>query len=264
DDLRRRLPSILADRLGPPGEIRAMTRLTGGATRITWSLDALIGDKVEPLVLQQTFEKDLKPDNPISLMARIEGDSEARLMVEAASRGVPVPRVRLVLKPDDGLGVGFITDRIQGETIGRRINREPDLAAARGTMARQCGQILAAIHGMDANGPQFLVQQDAAAQVAAYGAIWESFDHPVPAMELGLKWASAHVPRSTKVAVVHGDFRNGNFIVGPDGIRAVLDWELAHLGDPIEDLGWLLVKTWRFGGALPVGGFGRREDLLES
>src|SRR5262249_19879498 len=172
--------------------------------------------------------------------------------------------VRLVLTPNDGLGLGFITDRIQGETIGQRINKDPGLASARAAMARQCGQILAAIHSMDINGSRFLARHDAAAQVAAYRAIWESFEHPVPAMELGLKWASMHVPRNTQVTVVHGDFRNGNFVVGPDGIRAVLDWELAHLGDPIEDLGWLLVKTWRFGGALPVGGFGRREDLLES
>jgi hypothetical protein len=61
---------------------------------------------------------------------------------------------------------------------------------------------------------------------------------------------------------VHGDFRNGNLIVGPDGVRAVLDWELAHLGDPLEDLGWLCVKAWRFGSPLPVGGFGPVEDLV--
>jgi aminoglycoside phosphotransferase (APT) family kinase protein len=63
---------------------------------------------------------------------------------------------------------------------------------------------------------------------------------------------------------VHGDFRNGNLIVGPDGIRAVLDWELAHLGDPLEDLGWLCVKAWRFGSPLPVGGFGTYDDLIQA
>ena len=74
------------------------------------------------------------------------------------------------------------------------------------------------------------------------------FGEPHPAFELGLRWlAEARAPRPTPPALVHGDFRNGNFIVGPDGMRAVLDWELAHLGDPIEDLGWLCVKSWRFG-----------------
>ena len=61
--------------------------------------------------------------------------------------------------------------------------------------------------------------------------------------------------------MVHGDFRTGNFIAGPDGIRAVLDWEIAHVGDPVEDLGYLCMRTWRFGGAAPVGGFGQRAEL---
>jgi aminoglycoside phosphotransferase (APT) family kinase protein len=64
---------------------------------------------------------------------------------------------------------------------------------------------------------------------------------------------------------VHGDFRNGNFIVGPEGIRAVLDWELAHLGDPVEDLGWFCVKSWRFGQADRIaGGFGSLPELLSA
>ena len=62
---------------------------------------------------------------------------------------------------------------------------------------------------------------------------------------------------------MHGDFRHGNLIIGPDGVRAVLDWELAHLGDPMEDLGWICVNSWRFGEIdKPVGGFGTREELF--
>ncbi|MGH9823078.1 MAG: phosphotransferase family protein [Blastocatellia bacterium] len=264
DEFRERLGWIIAERLGPPGEVRNLRRLTGGATRITWSLDALIGDRVEPLILQQTSARQLSPDDPISRMARIQGDSDARLMIDAARSGVPVSHVRLILGPDDGLGVGFITDRIEGETIGRRVIKDPNLAGARSKMASQCGQILTAIHSMDTKGIGFLVRQDAMDSVAAYRDIWNSFDCPVPAMEFGFKWATAHIPKNAASTLVHGDFRNGNFIVGPDGIRAVLDWELAHIGDPMEDLGWLLIKTWRFGGALPVGGFGSREELFES
>ena len=94
----------------------------------------------------------------------------------------------------------------------------------------------------------------------------DAFGEPHPAFELGLRWLDEHVAaRPDTPALVHGDFRNGNFIVGPDGIRAVLDWELAHLGDPIEDLGWLCVKSWRFGVADQlVGGFGDVADLLDA
>ena len=85
---------------------------------------------------------------------------------------------------------------------------------------------------------------------------------PHPALELGLRWLDQHRPPTGSEAVVHGDYRNGNFVVGRDGLRAVLDWELAHLGDSVEDLGWLCMRAWRFGEDLPVGGFGTREDLL--
>jgi aminoglycoside phosphotransferase (APT) family kinase protein len=82
--------------------------------------------------------------------------------------------------------------------------------------------------------------------------------------ELALRWLRDRDPGpSQEVTLVHGDFRHGNLIIGPDGVRAVLDWELAHLGDPMEDLGWVCVNSWRFGQIdKPVGGFGTREELF--
>ena len=78
-----------------------------------------------------------------------------------------------------------------------------------------------------------------------------------PALELGVRWLAAHRPtRAAPRVTVHGDYRMGNFLVGPDGLRGVLDWELAHTGDPAEDIGWLCAPAWRFGGSGEVGGFG--------
>ena len=93
---------------------------------------------------------------------------------------------------------------------------------------------------------------------------YRSFDWPRPVFELALRWLRDHDPGpSSEVTLVHGDFRHGNLIIGPDGVRAVLDWELAHFGDPMEDLGWICVNSWRFGEIdKPVGGFGSREDLF--
>src|SRR5438132_180638 len=84
----------------------------------------------------------------------------------------------------------------------------------------------------------------------------------VPEAAIFAAAARAGVP--VPAVVVDGEFRNGNLIVGPEGVRAVLDWELTHLGDPMEDLGWLCVKAWRFGSPLRVGGFGAQPDLFRA
>src|SRR4030095_4171091 len=153
---------------------------------------------------------------------------------------------------------------VGGETLGARLNENERCAAARRVMARQCGEILARIHAMAVEDFPFLIEQDAAAELQVYRDIWDSFDHPQPAIELGFRWVGERAPKPARRCLVHGDFRNGNFIVGPDGIRAVLDWEIAHVGDPMADLGWLCVRTWRFGGGPAVGGFGDRDELFEA
>jgi aminoglycoside phosphotransferase (APT) family kinase protein len=131
-------------------------------------------------------------------------------------------------------------------------------------MARQCGELAAGIHALDPTRLPTLPVQRATEQVDQYREILDGFGEPHPAFELGLRWLAEHAPaRDDRVTLVHGDFRNGNFVVGPDGIRAVLDWELAHRGDPVEDLGWLCVKSWRFGVTdHRVGGFGDTDELL--
>jgi aminoglycoside phosphotransferase (APT) family kinase protein len=129
-------------------------------------------------------------------------------------------------------------------------------------MAAQCGKILAGIHNIDLKKVSFLGRQDAAQMVSAYRQLIDLTDFRMPAIEFGLRWAAENAPKSARHTVVHGDFRHGNFIVREDGIHLVLDWEVAHSGDPMEDLGWVCVKTWRFGGRKPVGGFGAREELF--
>src|SRR3546814_11752293 len=90
--------------------------------------------------------------------------------------------------------------------------------------------------------------------------VLDTLGEPHPAFELGFRWLEANRPATTTVGVVHGDFRLGNLLVDQEGLRAVLDWELAHLGDPLEDLGWFCVRAWRFGSPLPAGGLATRED----
>ena len=101
----------------------------------------------------------------------------------------------------------------------------------------------------------------AADPVEQYRDVLDGLGEPHPAFELGFRWLDANRPRATDPwsTATSG---SGNLLVGPDGLRAVLDWELAHLGDPIEDLGWFCVRAWRFGSALPAGGVATREELV--
>src|SRR5690606_7183404 len=84
-----------------------------------------------------------------------------------------------------------------------------------------------------------------------------------PVFEFALRWLAEPAPEAAPLALVHGDCRNGNLVVGPEGVRAVLDWELTHVGDAMEDLGWFCVNAWRFGAVEhAAGGFGSREALF--
>ena len=118
---------------------------------------------------------------------------------------------------------------------------------------------LARIHQVNPASVRDLPRVDALSQVTG---LYQAFAEPRPALEIGLRWLAEHRPVPAADALVHGDFRTGNLMVGEDGLHGVLDWELAHRGDPRQDLGWLCTKAWRFGSASPVGGLGTRADLM--
>jgi aminoglycoside phosphotransferase (APT) family kinase protein len=258
-DLAERLQAVVTKKVGEPGTIHALEQLTGGANRSTLALEADIGGKRLPLIVQIGVAT---PDLGAGIAPELTPTEQARLMIAAVAAGVPAPRVRATFEPADGLGEGYITERVAGETLGPRVIRDDRFARARPLMARQCGRILAAIHRIDAGRVPFLTSQDPTTHVEAHRRIVDCYRFRLPAMELALRWAAENLPQQARHTVVHGDFRMGNLIVGEDGIRCVLDWELAQTGDPMEDLGWLCIRTWRFGGMAPVGGFGTREDLF--
>ena len=234
-------------------------RLSGGASQETWSFDIVHPDGVIGAILRRA------PPGYGAAPSRAAGlDAEAILMQLAHSAGVPSPRVLHVLQPQDELGTGFIMARVEGETIARKILRDEQFAKARPILARQLGKVAAGIHGLALAQLPKLRRMTAAKEIDELERDYRGFDWPRPVFELALRWLRDHDPGpSREVTLVHGDFRHGHFIVGPDGVRAVLDWELAHLGDPMEDLGWICVNSWRYGEIdKPVGGFGTREELF--
>jgi aminoglycoside phosphotransferase (APT) family kinase protein len=243
---------------GATGVVNAI-RLSGGASQETWSFDIVHPDGNIGAILRRA------PQGHGAAPTRAAGlNAEAGLMQLAYDAGVPSPRVLHVLQPQDELGIGFIMQRVEGETIPRKILRDEQFAQARPKLARQLGKVLAGIHGLKLAQLPELRRMTAAKEIAELERDYRSFDWPRPVFELALRWLRDHDPGpSDEVTLVHGDFRHGNLIIGPEGVGAVLDWELAHTGDPMEDLGWICVNSWRFGEIdRPVGGFGTREELF--
>jgi len=268
-----------------------LRRLTGGASRETWSLDAADG-RVEtlPLILQRDVRGAPK------VLSR---PAEFALMRAAYDEGVPAPEPLWIGDETIGAGESFFVRRIEGETLPRRLLREDMYAAARAAMPEQLGRALAQIHRIDParHGLDTLPAPDAGMSAAAfevqrYEQIFRMIAlEPHPVFELAFRWlkqraepaptanskqqtakggaaarAESREQRAEGVGsgmtLVHGDFRIGNMLFGAEGLRVVLDWELAHIGDPMEDMGFLCVRSWRFGGPKPVGGIGDREPFF--
>jgi aminoglycoside phosphotransferase (APT) family kinase protein len=254
DELAGRLGRVLG------GQVHGVRLVSGGASRFTSAFDLIRSDgTVRAVVIQQDRGKG------ISGPGRVR--AEVALLRAAGAAGVPVPAVVAHGAddgegPGDGLGPGWVvTEYLEGETIPRKILRDPEWATARSALTRQCGQALAAIHGIDPGSIEGLPDHDPLEDPLAF---LDALGEVRPALEFGARWLQTHRPSATPPVAVHGDFRLGNLLIGPDGLRAVLDWELAHRGDAAEDLAWLCAPAWRFGGTQQVGGFGEVSDLLEA
>jgi aminoglycoside phosphotransferase (APT) family kinase protein len=241
-DSRPALSETLAAVLGG-ADITDLHRLSGGASRETWRF---LADGVPRIVQRQRAgdERDMM--------------SEAEVVRAAAAGGVPVPRLLAAEREPDGASF-MVLEAIDGETIARKIQRDDAYAVAREHLVADLGAALARIHSLDTTELPGLEQTD---QVAYYSTVLETLGYPHPVLELVRNWLIDHRPDMSASTLVHGDFRLGNVIVGERGLNAVIDWELAHIGDPMEDLGWLCVKAWRFGGPAPVAGLGTYDDLV--
>jgi len=250
----------LAVRLGGAGaSLDGAQRLSGGASMETWAF-AVAGSKGREELILRRRSAPFDPENARSVSLA----TEAALIRATGARGALVPPVRHLCDEADGLGEAYVMGRVDGETLGRRIVGDPRFDAVRGKLARQCGEALVPIHATSPPDGLNLKVSDAEGELDRYEEVYRATGAERPILELSFQYLRKHLPQPVAPKLLHGDFRNGNLMFDPErGVVAVLDWELSHIGDPAEDMGWICTNSWRFGRPdRPVGGFGDYADLL--
>ena len=257
--LRDVLRAWLTTVFGTGAEVHDLVCLAGGASQEAWGFT--FADR--RLVLRRDMGGSL-------LDYGTDRYDEFRVIQTVHRGGVLVPEP--LAYTDDLLGrAAFVMEHLDGETIGRRLVSQPQYAAIRPVLIEQIATNLARIHRLDPAELAFLPgstdpRTAASTELDRFQAQLDRLGEPHPALELGLRWLRRHLPDTDRVALVHGDYRTGNFIVRPDtGLAGILDWEFAHLGDPLEDLGWLCVRAWRFGADdRPAGGLTDRDTFFRA
>jgi aminoglycoside phosphotransferase (APT) family kinase protein len=246
-EMREALQPALSQALGREVKISEPVLLAGGASKEAWSVDA--GD--ERLLVRRAAGGVIHR-HTLSL------EDEFAVLQAAYEAGVKAPRPYAYI-PDLSGREAFVMERLEGDTIGRRIVQKEELARARAALPVQMAEEIAKIHAIPAARVSFLPEAKLERMVEELDEVGE----PHPAIELGLWWLRENRPPPREPVVVHGDYRIGNLVVGEDGLVGVLDWEFAHVDDPVRDLAFSLVRAWRFG--VPekrLGGIGDVEPYL--
>lgn len=242
--------------------ITQVTPLHGGACQENFKVELTV--RGEPTTL--AFRSDARTSLPGSLKRR----DEFAVIESATAAGVKTPKARWLSRDAirDGAD-GYFLEWVPGEAIGRRVVRNPELSAARKTLPVDLAQTLAKLHALTPSTVKLPLEvpktTPARATLDSLDVMLKHMPGVYPAVTYALRWLAAHLPEEREVVLVHGDFRTGNFMVTPDGLAGVLDWEFSHFGSPYEDLSWISVRDWRFNRLdLPVGGFAKRAPFIEA
>ena len=255
--LKDGLSGVFAAELGQDVRIEEIVVTSAGARRGNVLFSAIDGDGTSKrycVTYLPTLNIELLPIS-----------QEAALFRLAEESGVPVPHVHFATEAPEWLGGPlFVSDCVAGETVPRKVLRK---VAAEGTgprIAEQLGAAFAALHRIDpALAPPALARPERSPvedALARTDLQLTELLQPSPIFAYAQRWLESHAPTGApELAIVHGDVRNGNVIIDEQGLAAVLDWEVAKVGDPLEDLAWTCLRCWRFGeDDKEVGGFGAR------
>lgn len=259
DALMERLDVLCRRHFGNQVRVDGGDEATLGGSNRTIVFKLVDGGYQRGLVLRQETV-------PPSYTPFLPSHTQYQILSVVYRHGVAVPQPLFELKPADGLGDGYLMQAIRGETLPKTLLNDTALTTARHRYLEQAGFHLARMHAIPTSEFDFLENVvESGDPLAAQMFHYNRYGEPHPALDFAFRWLEQHRPDGLPRSFLHGDFRNGNVIVGAEGIRAWLDWECAHLGDPLEDFGWFCTRSWRFGRvAWTAGGLGQRETLYRA
>lgn len=246
-DFASRITCFVQRSLGGTATIENLQRLTGGANMESWSFDY----DGQGYVLRYSPSAEL-------MAGRAYGhDVEAAVVRAAFAAGVKAPEIVGEIEPADALGTGYLMHRVEAD-----VNPAKILADRPASLLVDFARELAAIHQVPIGKLPVLPSPDAATLLAELRSKFTTYGGDRPVMAMAFCWLQDHLPQAADPVLLHGDFRMGNIMVDANGLAAVLDWELANLGDRHQDLAFGCINSWRFGHIdRPAFGVGSLDDF---
>ena len=234
-------------------KIKNLVPLTGGASA---DINRIIFEDNKEFIVRRSVVKDK------AVMA-IPKNMEAKIQKIVKEYGAPVPEIIMEFSEGAEIGEGYVMQSVGGETIPRKILRDDSYKNIRNKLPYEIGKSLAQIHKTKLEQLQDLEKITFSGSLEKLFKIYESFDQPQPVFDLAFKWLENQKILDYEEVLVHGDYRFGNFIISEKKLESIIDWELAHIGNPMEDLGWLCVRSWRFGNVNKrAAGLGDVDELI--
>jgi aminoglycoside phosphotransferase (APT) family kinase protein len=263
DSTRTRIATFIREASGAADvRIASLERMSGGAVQQNWAVDV----DVTGGAFAGTHRWVLRIDAPAKVAESLTRAEEFQVLQAVEHANVLAPRPLWLCEDASVAGrTFFLMQRLPGIATGYKIARDPALVPDRHRLAGELAANLARIHSIELSGSarSFLKRTLARENVARYRSYLDTLAEAYPVLEWGLRWCERNAPVREEITFIHRDYRTGNYLVDHGSLAGVLDWEFAGFGNPLEDVGWLFAKCWRFGQyQYPVGGIAHAEDFL--
>jgi aminoglycoside phosphotransferase (APT) family kinase protein len=262
-DTRTRLEVFLRTAAGADAvRVTRLERMIGGAIQENWALDAAVSGGA----WSGAQEWVLRTDAAARVAMSLKRSEEFQILQVAHAAGLSAPRPLWFCSDMAVTGREFfVMQRLPGVASGHRVTRDASLIPDRARLARELAVNLARLHAIKPPQPKlsFLRTLLARDEIALCRGFLDRIPEPHPVLEWGLRWCEVNAPEQEETTFIHRDYRTGNYLVDHGRLAGVLDWEFAAFGNPLEDVGWIFAKCWRFAGKhLPAGGIAEANDFL--